>query len=228
MTTLEQCEIMTLKLGRVGGFVEMSYRLFPETRNSFTPDFLSLGFDFKEIRQITLNAELRFQIFPPDVIAPLKKRLEEVRAWLHKHDEGPFFYTGDAFLRHDNVERFEALAQATRDDIRATLREQVVDNYSALRQRAHEELVATFETLLPRLGIANTAEILSDPSWFDQVFPEQNTLSADLRLDVHIYNVHPKVLMSDARLRRQLETFLGSPRQLTLFGSGPKSSSPAT
>lgn len=216
-TTLEQCEILAVKLGRIGGFVQMSYRLFPETRNSFTPNFLELGFDFEEMRQITGNAELRFQIFPNDVVSPLKRQLEELRGWLRTCDEGPFAYTGDPFLSHENIARFGELAEQTRQDIRGTLKAQVVDNYEALRARAREDLQATFATLLPRLGIANTAEVLADPAWFDAVFPAQNDLTGDLRLDVHVFNVHPSALLADPSLYRRVRRFLDQPRQLSLF-----------
>ncbi len=215
--TLEQCEILALKMGRVGGFVEMSYRLFPETRNSFTPNFVDLGFDFQEMRQITLNTELRFQVFPTDVVAPLKKRLEEARNWLRAHDEGPFFYTGAAFLNHEQIQQFHTLVEQVRGEIRDTLREQVVDNYETLRQRAREELQTTFRTLLPRLGISNTSEVLSDASWFNEIFPSQGDLTGDFRLDVRVFNVHPVSILDDGRLRRQIESYLHHPRQLSLF-----------
>ena len=215
--TLEQCELMSLKLGRVGAFVDMSYRLFPEIRGSFTPNFVELGFDFQEVRQIAHNAELRFQIFPNDMVGPLKRQLEELRALLKGFDEGPFGYMGHPFLNHENIRRFKLLAAATRDEIHHELKRRMLDNYQKLRSEAHEELKATFEALLPGLGVGNSEEVLAEPGWFDAVFPPQSALRGEVRLDVHIHNVHPLVLMDDSRLHRQITLFLDQPRQLSLF-----------
>ncbi len=217
MPTLEQCELLAIKLGRVGAFVDMSYRLFPEIRNSFTPNFIELGFDFQEIRQITHNAELRFQIFPADVVAPLKKQLEDLRGLLRSFDEGPFPYTGNPFLTHEHLRRFRALALTTREEIKAELKRHMLDNYEAMRAQAFDDLKVTFETLLPRLGIANSEEVLASTEWFDAVFPPLNALSGDLRLDVHAYNVHPAALLDSPRLFSQISGYLDQPRQLSLF-----------
>ena len=215
--TLEQCELLCVKLGRTGAFVEMSYRLFPEIRGSFTPNFSELGFDFQEIRQITHNTELRFQIFPNDMVAPLKKQLEELRNVLRGFDEGRFSYTGHPFLNHDNIRHFKLLAKTTRKEIHQKLKRRMLDNYQLFREEAFDELKATFEALLPGLGISNSAEVLADPSWFDGVFPPLSALRGEVRLDVNLHNVHPVVLMEDPRLCQQVTTYLEAPRQLSLF-----------
>jgi hypothetical protein len=218
--TPEQCEILALRLGRQGAFVEMSYRLFPETRNSFTPDLLELGFDFQEMRLINASTELRFQIFPSSMINPLKKRLEDVRNQLRAADEGPFPYTGAPFLNHDNLKRFLQLVEQTRAEIRAELRSALVDNYNEVRKKALVELRRALETLLPRLGVENTRDLFQEESWFSEIFPAKGDLSGDLRLDVHIYNVHPRTLMHNPELRKLLQDYLEQPQQMTLFGRG--------
>ena len=211
------CEELALELGRVGGFVEMTYRLFPSTRNSFTPTLLALAFNFQEMRQVTGNTELRFQIFPNEIVTPLKKELEELRTALKGMDEGPFTYTGASFLSTDNITLFQQRVTARRTYIQSVLRRELVDNYEKLRSRARRDLQATFETLLPRLGVSNTRDILSGRSWFEDVFPDKATLTGDLRLELHIYNAHPHVLLHNERFRREIEIYLLQPQQMTIF-----------
>ncbi|MEL6180598.1 MAG: hypothetical protein AAFS10_16680, partial [Myxococcota bacterium] len=199
------------------GFVEMTYRLFPSTRNSFTPNLLELGFNFQEMRQVTGNTELRFQIFPNAIVTPIKKELEELRTLLRGMDAGPFSYTGASFLSQDNMALFQTRVDTRRTYIQSVLRRELVDNYDKLRERARRDLQATFETLLPRLGISNTRDILSGRSWFDDVFPDKATLTGDLRLDLHIYNAHPQVLLENERFRREVEHYLMQPQQMTIF-----------
>ena len=210
---------MAVKMARVGAFVEMSYRMLPEIRGSFTPDFKELGFDFQEVRQITHNTELRFQIFPNDMLAPLKKRLEDVRSVLKSLDEGPFGHLSHPFLCHESVRSFRLLANTTRAEIEQELKRSMLDNYKKLRMEAYEELKATFAALLPGIGVENAEDVLADTSWFDQVFPPQSALRGDVRLEVSIHNVHPMALMEDATLFHYVATFLERPRQLSLFRS---------
>jgi hypothetical protein len=216
--TPEQCEIMALRLGRQGAFVEMSYRLFPETRNSFTPNLLELGFDFQEMRLLSASTELRFQIFPSAIVNPLKRRLEELRNQLRAVDEGPFPYTGAPFLSHANLKRFWQVAEQTRAEIRAELRVELVDNYAELRQRALVELRRALETLLPRLGIENTRDLFAEDAWFSEVFPGRGELTGDFRLDINTYNVHPLALQQSAELRKAVAVWLEQPQQMSLFG----------
>lgn len=215
---MDEFEALSLAVGRRGGFVEMSYRLFPETRNSFTPDLLELGFNFKEMRQVSANTELRFQIFPSSLVNPLKKELEDLRNTLRSMDEGPFYYTGAPFLSHGSYARFRLLADATKLSIRAALRNELIDGYETLRRRAKSELKATMETLLPSFGIENTSEILEKKGWFEQVFPSKVALRDDFRLHVRIYNIHPTALQEDSKLFKALQTYTASPKQLTLLG----------
>jgi hypothetical protein len=211
------CEHLAQELGRVGAFAEMTYRLFPETRNSFTPNLRELGFDFQEVRLVNRGAELRFQIFPAALVTPLKKQLEDLRNELRHMDEGPLSYTGAPFVTHTNLRTFRAMAARTRTEISNTLRTELVDNYDRVRERAHQELKDTMETLLPRLGIENIDQILADPSWFDGVFPPQTQLTGDFKLWINIYNVHPTALTAQDTLRKQVERIIRRPRQLVLF-----------
>ncbi len=214
----DHCEYLAQELGRIGAFAEMTYRLFPETRNSFTPNLQELGFDFQEVRLVNRGAELRFQIFPASLVSPLKKQLEDLRNELRNMDEGPLSYTGAPFVTHSHLRTFRALADKARAEIRATLKTELVDNYERVRQRAHEELKSTMETLLPRLGIENIDEILADPVWFDGVFPPQTQLTGDFKLWINIYNVHPAALVERDNLRKEVERVIRRPRQLQLFG----------
>jgi len=209
---------MAMRLARLGGFLRLHYRLFPDTRNSFSPNYMQLGFNFDEMRQVTLNTELRFQLFPQDLIQPIRKSLEDLRAEAQKIDEGPFLYTGDPFLAHDRINVFMRRVDKTRDEIRAYLRAQLLDNYDRMRDRAHEQLRASMSTLLPHLGVSNASQIL-DRAWFDEIFPSRDVLSDDFVLRVHVYNVHPRELMADSRLRGQLRKLLDRPLQLPLFES---------
>jgi len=218
MATLDQCERLAGQLGRMGAFVEMSYRLFPETRNSFSPNLLELGFNFTEMRQVTANTELRFQIFPTDMIAPLKKELEDLRSALRQLDDGPFDYTGAPFLNHRRLGGFRMQVETVRKEVRQILRTELVENYDALRLRAHEELSATFDTLLPRLGVENAQDIVGQKGWFDSVFPSRKSLTGDFRLEVHVYNVHPMSMMENKALYKQVERYLRRPTQISLFG----------
>lgn len=211
------CEDLALELGRAGAFVEMTYRLFPATRNSFTPNLLELGFDFDEMRQVTAHTEFRFRIFPPAITQPLKKELEDLRTQLRAFDEGPFDYTGAPFLRHQAIERFGHQVDTTRRRIRAALQSQLIDNYDRMRSRAYEELRGAIETFLPGLGITNTRSILNDRTWFDQIFPTRDALNNDLRLHIHMINVHPTALLQSETLRREVERYLQQPEQLCLF-----------
>lgn len=215
--TLEHCEDLAHKLGRIGAFAEMTYRLFPQTRNSFTPNLLELGFDFQEIRLVNRGAELRFQIFPASLVGPLKKQLEDLRNELRHMDEGPLSYTGAPFVTHDKLRTFRAMAERARTEIRNTLQTELVDNYDRMRERAHVELKTTMETLLPRLGIENIDEILADPVWFDGVFPPASQLTGDFKLWINVYNVHPISLADNDTLRKQVERLIRRPRQLALF-----------
>lgn len=217
MMTPEQCELLALKLGRLGGFVDMSYRLFPATRNSFSPNLQELGFGFEEIRLLQNSAELRFQIFPASLVNPLKKKLEDLRGQLRAADEGPFFYTGAPFLSHENLRRFDEMVESTREEIKTTLKSQMVDNYDGVRKRAREELVQALKTLLPRLGIENSTEIIKGESWFNAVFPEEGTLTGDFRLDVNVYNVHYTALLNNERFCRQIQAYIEQPKQISLF-----------
>ena len=215
--TPEQCELLALKLARIGGFVEMNYRLFPETRNSFSPNLLELGFDFQEMRLLNATTELRFQILPPALVHPLKRRLEDLRGQLRAVDEGPLAYTGAPFLSHENIQRFLQIIDETRTDIKAEIKREVVDNYESVRQRAFEELQKALQTLLPRLGIGNSGELLSRDDWFREIFPRQEELTGDFRLDVHIYNVHPLALLESPELHKQVQHHVDRPRQMSLF-----------
>lgn len=217
MATLEHCERLAARLGRLGAFVEMSYRLFPETRNSFSPNLLELGFNFTEMRQVTANTELRFQIFPTDVIAPLKKELEDLRAVLRQLDDGPFDYTGAPFLNHRRLGTFRGRVAVVRQEVQRALRAELVEGYDGLRARARAELAATFEALLPRLGVDNAQEIVAQKGWFDSVFPSRKSLRGDFRLMVHVTNVHPMALLEGDRLRAQVERYLARPAQISLF-----------
>ena len=214
---LAHCERLCRDLGRVGAFAEMTYRLFPETRNSFTPNLLELGFDFQEIRLVNRGAELRFQIFPSALVTPLKKQLEDLRNELRHMDEGPLTYTGAPFVTHEHLRTFRAMTDAAHNEIRATLKSELVDNYERVRQRAHDELKSTMETLLPRLGIDNIDEILADPVWFDGVFPPPTQLTGDFKLWINIYNAHPMALAESDQLRTEVERLIRRPRQLALF-----------
>ncbi len=202
----------------MGAFVEMSYRLFPETRNSFTPNLIELGCDFEEMRTLNASTELRFQIFPQSIVSPLKKRLEDMRAQLRAVDEGPFPFTGAPFLTHENLKRFLQFAEQTRQEIKKELRTQLIDNYSETRNRARHELQSALETLLPGLGIENTRDLLGKETWFTELFPSRGELTGDFRLDVHIYNVHAHALLRSPDLRRDLLHYLDQPRQMNLFG----------
>lgn len=217
MATLEHCESLARSLGRLGAFVEMSYRLFPETRNSFSPNLLELGFNFDEMRQVTANTELRFQIFPSDIIAPLKKELEDLRHHLKQLDDGPIPYNGAPFLNHRAIGRFRSRAEQVRKEVSGALQQELVAGYDHLRQRALAELTATFETLLPRLGVENAAEVVGRAGWFDSVFPGRNTLSGDFRLDLTIFNVHPAMLLESDSLRRTVERYVERPTQMDMF-----------
>ena len=212
------CEQLALELGRVGAFADMSYRLFPHTRNSFTPNLIELGFNFEEMRQVTNNTELRFQIFPSTFVTPIKKELEELRAVLRNLDRGPFSHMGTAFLTHEDLTHYRSIVSSKREMIRSALRNEMIENYDKLRKRAFTSLKATFETLLPRIGVSNSREVLSSRSWFDHIFPAKNTLTGDFRLNVLIHNVHPNTLLDSEILRREIERFLLQPEQLTIFG----------
>jgi hypothetical protein len=212
-----RCEVLAQQLGRKGAFTEMTYRLFPETRNSFAPDLSELGFDYREIRLVNRGADLRFQIFPADLVVPLRKQLEDLRHELRAMDDGPLPYTGAAFLSHDNLLAFRARAEDVRREIQSTLRRELVDNYDDVRRRAREELQLTVETLLPRLGVENLDEILDSPSWFQAVFPPQSQISGDLKLWIHVYNVHPLALVEYPSLRSAVTRLVNRPQQLSLF-----------
>lgn len=214
--TLLQCEDLATRLARLGGFIRLHYRLFPDTRNSFSPNYMQLGFNFDEMRQVSLNTELRFQLFPQDLVQPLRRILEDLRAEGQKYDEGPIAYTGDPFLTHERINQFYQQVGRTREQIRAMLRSELLDNYERMRTRAHEQLRATMETLLPHLGVGNTKQIL-DKAWFEEIFPSRDVLSADFMLRVHVYNVHPRELMTDERLLAQVRKLVEQPQQLNLF-----------
>jgi len=212
-----RCEVLAQKLGRIGAFTEMTYRLFPETRNSFTPNLLELGFDFQESRLVSRGAELRFQIFPSDLVNPLKKQLEELRNELRALDEGPLPFTGAPFVSHENLRRFRVRALSVRQEIQGTLKAELLDNYEDVRHRARQELKATVQTLLPRLGVENLDEILDSPSWFAEVFPAQSQLSGDLKLWLQVYNVHPVAMVDNPTLSKAIQRMIMRPRQLALF-----------
>jgi hypothetical protein len=214
--TLASCEDLAQRLSRLGGFVSMHYRLFPDTRNSFSPNLLQLGFNFAEMRQVNATTELRFQLFPQDIVQPIRKTLEDLRAECNKLDEGPFPYTGDPFLTHDRINRFVRQSERTREQIRANLRKELLDNYESLREKARQQLLGTLQTLLPHLGVGNTAEVLHQ-SWFDPIFPSRSALSDDFTLRVRVYNIHPRELLEDARLRKEITRYVDQPRQGTLF-----------
>lgn len=216
---ITHCETLSLQLGRLGAFVEMSYRLFPHTRNSFTPNLLELGFNFEEMRQVTDHTALRFQIFPNTFVTPLKKALEDLRGDLRSLDQGPFNYMGAPFLTHEDLALFHRLVASKRSQIQTMLHNEMIENYDKLRERAYKSLKATFETLLPRLGISNTQEVLSGPSWFGNIFPDKTTLTGDFKLNVYIFNVHPNALISSDLLRKEVEHFIVRPKQLPLFDS---------